>query len=283
MGLAKPVWPVLQRGSPLAQGLVAGWPFSEGSGGAIYDLSGNQLNGTLTAAPWVGSPFGSALNFVAASNANASISGSLNEVPQWTMAAWVKLTSLPASSAAAIIGHADAVTAAAAWSSVLGITSSGGIDGYFFNGSPQHVLGTTAIATGAWRFVAVSMDSTNNVYRAYLDGKDDTASAPSTSTGPSANVTGLAMAFTTGGFAPNDFTQRLDAIVADVKIWKRALSAADIAMLYFDSFSIYRSRSRPGTLSSIAGATALSRDAKGMTDISARLIRGFASRNTRWL
>jgi len=53
----------LNKSHPLARGLVGCWLFNEGSGGQVYDLSGNGGDGTITGAVWSAGKFGSALDF----------------------------------------------------------------------------------------------------------------------------------------------------------------------------------------------------------------------------
>lgn len=70
--LVKPPFPRLQRGNPLAYGLVGAWEFYEGAGPIVHDVSGNRNHGTIAnAAPWVGSKIGWAL----------SLNGSSQNVP----------------------------------------------------------------------------------------------------------------------------------------------------------------------------------------------------------
>jgi len=48
---------------PLNRSLVGLWPFNEGSGNKLFDLSGNQLPGTIYNATWTQGPNGPCLNF----------------------------------------------------------------------------------------------------------------------------------------------------------------------------------------------------------------------------
>ena len=64
MGIFKPLPPRLQRGHPLARGLVGAWEFTEGSGLMAYDSSGYGNHGTLeNGAAWSGGRAGSAALF----------------------------------------------------------------------------------------------------------------------------------------------------------------------------------------------------------------------------
>lgn len=65
--LAKPTmwWPGINRQHPLARGLVGCWPFWDGGGTRVEDVSGYGNHGTLEdiAPLWLGSPYGRALEF----------------------------------------------------------------------------------------------------------------------------------------------------------------------------------------------------------------------------
>lgn len=69
MPIAKPVLPQLQRGHPLARGVIAAWPFYEGSGKTLTNIADPRGTSTVWAADnplilpnWQGGPFGSCLN-----------------------------------------------------------------------------------------------------------------------------------------------------------------------------------------------------------------------------
>lgn len=63
MTFTKPPFPRLQRGKFVSDGLVAAYPFYEGSGNKLHDVSGNRNHGTLNGPTWVGGRYGHALDF----------------------------------------------------------------------------------------------------------------------------------------------------------------------------------------------------------------------------
>lgn len=64
MGVAKPPRPQLQRGHPLALGVIADWPTYEGSGTTLNDISGSGYTGAFISTPtWVAGQSGWALSF----------------------------------------------------------------------------------------------------------------------------------------------------------------------------------------------------------------------------
>lgn len=59
----KPSRVYLRRGHPLTRGLIAAYPFFEGSGGTLRDVSGRQNHGTVDAPAWTLGPRGWVLDF----------------------------------------------------------------------------------------------------------------------------------------------------------------------------------------------------------------------------
>ena len=79
--------------APVTNGLVAYWNFDENSGNAVHDASGNQINGVLQGASWAPGKFGSALNFNGNDNSvgfpDSSSFDSVYTTNQFTVAAWI--------------------------------------------------------------------------------------------------------------------------------------------------------------------------------------------------
>ncbi|MCL5103003.1 MAG: hypothetical protein M1133_02650 [Armatimonadetes bacterium] len=92
---------LLAAGWPAAAAvnLKAGYDFSEGSGSTTADNSGNGNTGTIYSATWSSAGFkGNCLDFGGANNyVSASDSSSLDIVYQFTLEAWVRPDTLPAS------------------------------------------------------------------------------------------------------------------------------------------------------------------------------------------
>lgn len=94
--LAKPQmwWPGINRRHPLAQGIELLYPFW-GRGGTLCDVSGHRRNGILVgmapATDWVGSPYGSALDFDGSNDCvEADHSDQLNiGTGDFTVASWI--------------------------------------------------------------------------------------------------------------------------------------------------------------------------------------------------
>jgi hypothetical protein len=67
------------------------------------------------------------------------------------------------------IGHRSYNAASCIWA--FGTLSSGLIDFYYFNGSVNHVVGTTALSTGEYHHIAMSL--TESTIRLYVNGTKD--------------------------------------------------------------------------------------------------------------
>lgn len=158
--------------------------------------------------------------------------GSTPETAAWTLTAWLILTSTTSTSGVAIIGHLSGDTSAGSWSTLLGYRSAV-LDGYFYNGTAQHCTGTTTLATSTLYHVAFTGDTAANSYKVYLNGVDDTAAAPSTTTAPSLAVNRLAISATTNNNTGNNgFQNRVAGVLGDLRRYKRALSPQEIWQLW---------------------------------------------------
>ena len=94
MILKPPKGAMLNRGHPLARGLVGCWLMNEGGGKIVNDLSGNGNIGSLVAdAHFVAGKFGPALDFDGTGDyVNC---GSLPIMPIWTVSAWARTLYTP--------------------------------------------------------------------------------------------------------------------------------------------------------------------------------------------
>ncbi len=68
---------LLNKSHPLARNLIVDWPFNEGTGKIVSDLSGNRHTGIITGAVWTAGKFGfgSALRFTEDSLSASAITG----------------------------------------------------------------------------------------------------------------------------------------------------------------------------------------------------------------
>ena len=201
-------------------GIVAYYPFKEGSGTTTADYSSQNLNATLTTAPaWTASgKYGYGLDFTSGSFQYLSVphNAALNFSYAMTYAAWVKPT----------LGTQVSLISKGAYGDAFRVLIQGGT-------APERVLaiqidgatiyGTTPIVSGSWTHVAFTYDGV--VTKIYVNGS-------LTDTSTSANgilaTTATTMYIGQGG-SDNIY---YNGVMDEVYLFQRALSAAEIATLY---------------------------------------------------
>lgn len=203
----------------ITSGLVAHWKLDETSGTSAADSSGNGHTGTYVNTPTLNETgaFGSskAVTFASASTEYVEQS-TLN----WstlssacTVAAWVKMTDFAATYP--IVGNAGAGTVG------LFVNTSGQLDvrlGGTTVGTNRLIAGT-AFSSGVWTHVCFTWDGTTLTL--YTAGVVDGSDGSMTTTFTSGNIR---LARSTSAYT--------DGTLDDVRIYSRALSAADVAELY---------------------------------------------------
>ena len=251
-------------------GTVAAWSFNEGTGTIADDGSGNGNIGTLNGGPsWQTSTackVGACLSFNSSSSrVDVPNSPSLNTTTSFTVTFWYKSTANAGSIAAKPIGTGSLNS----WqieflnASTLSFTSS--------NGSSQSFDSVSAPSSGSWTFVAASWDG--GTKKLYLDGAERLSVARIIAFDTSPVVIG-------GDYNSGSFVLPFSGLVDEVKIFNRALTAAEVQTLYQEAnfslpvissftaspFSVTSGQS--STLSwAVLGATALTID-QGVGDVS---------------
>lgn len=221
-----------EKGSNLAlasgRGLVGYWPMDEGSGTSTLDASGNVNTGTWSGTqtgssgyystgrvgPWSGM-FDGATDGISISN-----SASLNTLTgSFTISHWIKTT--------------------AATVQMYTISNAGSSNGYRFglsggkiaflvgNGSTytETTCGSKAVNDGTWHMISGVFNlSGANQFSCYLDGAiQANVSLPSSYSGMQTNAPGI-------GKPP--CCQIFNGSLDDIRIYNRALSAAEIQEMY---------------------------------------------------
>tara|TARA_B100002019_G_scaffold274328_1_gene271166 strand:- start:2374 stop:3045 length:672 start_codon:yes stop_codon:yes gene_type:complete len=194
-------------------GLVGWWKFDEGSGTVAYDSSGNGHHGNLTNGPtWTVGQIGGALSFDGV-NDHVRIGNVLNNITDLSFSLWFKPASIPTHHGYMVFKqHTYALT----------LASSGGVHLNFGNGSDwgNVNLGTSALELNKWYNVTATRES--GVMKAFIDINLLANKSYNTSSG--SNVSALCV----GGNGANSFNGLID----DVRIYDRALSAAEVQALY---------------------------------------------------
>ncbi len=201
---------------PLSQGLVAAYAFAEGSGTTTADASGNGNTGILSGATWTRSGiYGNALALDGTNNwVTVNDAPSLDLTTGMTIMAWVYPTATPTDRTTVIfkeqtngLVYSLYAGSPADTPSVRVITSSEvGLEGPF------------SIPINTWSHLASTYDATT--LRLYVDGFEmaiqDLGESLLTSDGP--------LRFGGNGV----FGQYFQGMIDEVRIYNRALSAAEI-------------------------------------------------------
>jgi hypothetical protein len=215
------------------QGLVLHYAFESLAGGVVADDSGNSVSGQIMAA--AGSPtlvnslsgYGKAVQLTGTSHQWVSVPlVPVLDVDHYTLSAWVRYSGVQNDQT---LDRWEVLEKAGAyWMNVRtnGLVRVGGFYGGCTNPSWQNFDSTRALKVNVWRNVATTYDGTR--LRVFIDGKAAGSKAISGRTcvsgqplavgAKNAPAKGLLEAFWDG---------RLD----DVRIYNRALGAAEIAQL----------------------------------------------------
>ncbi len=209
-------------------GLVGWWKFDEGSGTLAADASGNHNTGTLagtTKPVWVAGKHGKALSFDGITSvAYATDTSSLRLTSSGTVSVWINPKAYPANGA---------------WSTVFAKGNwAGGLNDYtiFFNGTNGNLyfevsgsgetditVPSSSVPLNKWTHLMITWSGGN--YSSYVNGvfkgSHGITGTPDTSTYKF--VIGAPLV---GG--ANEFAGSID----DVRVYSRALSAAEIYKLY---------------------------------------------------
>ncbi len=233
MSAVKPPFPVLQIGHPLAQGVVGDWPFYEGSGLTINDVSGRGASPTLTGSPtpsWAGDQFGWALSFQGASSALINAFACPFSSNVLSISLWVR----PGSAT----GYQGLFSSYTSDSDSMEIflhseDGTGCIGGGNYSSWARAPAGT--ITASAWHHIVLT--STGSVTQIYCNGRPvGTTGTTNYSTFASTTIS----CRRTGSFG---FALGGGGLMDSVCAYNRALSANEVASLYADPFGRFRKRS----------------------------------------
>ena len=204
----------------LSYGLVGCWLFNEGSGGQVYDLSGNGLTGTfISAVTWSPGKFGSALDFVGDADyiSGAAPPGIVDTI---TYIAWVKSD----------LGSSADQTVLRVLDTALNIDNVPGLRWY-----PDIDMGpvtaTYTFIAGIWYQVAVTQVGT--AYVLYING----IQVGSGATNALDIVSGYGVNI--GNFNAAGGLWDLDGQIDHVIIYNRVLSVSEVAQLYQEPFRMF--------------------------------------------
>jgi hypothetical protein len=213
-------------------GLVGWWKFDDASSGTstmAVDSSGNGNNCTTAGSPlpvWTASgKIGNALTL----NGNGDYVyggpfASLNDLTATTVAGWVYLTALPSVEA----DLADKGTGATGWS--FSIMPDGSILYYEQYGTTFEGLESTQVLSlNAWHHIAETWSggTIHTAIHLYIDGVETTYALFQDGSGT--HTTDAAQGLAMGGCCANT---NITGSIDDVRVYNRALSAAEVLSLY---------------------------------------------------
>jgi hypothetical protein len=204
----------------LREGLVLELHFNELSGSAVYDLSGNNYNGTIYGATRVQEGFGRALSFDGVDD-YVSLGNVLNMgTSPFSILAWV--LSFETGVTKGIVGKKVSFSSIASAGYSLGQASSGMRWGFRVGDGTNGVTAEgPTITIGVWTFLAGTFDTTKTA-RLYVNG---------VLTASSQNVN-IGSVNTTADFKVGYIDTAWKGIVDEVLIYNRALSESEIRTLY---------------------------------------------------
>jgi hypothetical protein len=208
--------------SSVSTGLIAHWKFDDGSGGTAADASGQGHPGALTnmntSTAWVAGHLSGALTFDG-TNDYVNIGSSLSAIGVITVSAWVKPSSIGIDRQIVSKGYDGTKTQ---WE--LKTTTAGGkVSFRYWAPGAVGVESVHSLTSGVWTHVAGTFDG--GTWKIYFNGVlDNQASAG----GPVATNRNLCIGAVDINGSPGQFWS---GAIDDVRIYNRALTAAEIAVL----------------------------------------------------
>jgi len=218
----------INKGHPLAKGLVGYWLMNEGTGNTVQDLSLNNNIGTLVSdVIWQPGKFGPALYFTGVTDyITVPDNGTLrfNSATQdFTISVWVNTLN---EGAQYVIGKMEASDDG--WRVLM----AGGV--VWFSVDDADVKGVTNIADGKWHHITAVANRPGNG-QVYIDGVAD--GAPVSLTVAGAMDTTTPMIIGTIPYATN--SSEYVGLMDNISIDNRALSASEVAQLYREPFGMF--------------------------------------------
>ncbi|HEX3030365.1 MAG TPA: M6 family metalloprotease domain-containing protein [Clostridia bacterium] len=198
------------------------YKFDETSGTTAADSSGNGKNATLRGTiSWVAGKSGNAVSLDGSSGYASLPAGVVSSLDDFTITAWVKLNRI--SSWIRVFDFGTGTT------TNMYLTASNGSVPWFAittggNGSEQRINGTSALITGTWTHVAVSLSGSTGIL--YVNGTEVARNTSMTLKPSSLGNT------TQNYIGKSQYSDPyLNGEVDEFKIYRRALSVSEISTL----------------------------------------------------
>ena len=250
---------ILDKTNPLARGLGGYWPMVAGTGGKIFDISGNGQQGTINGAVWESGKNSSCLGF----DGDAYVTIADKVYPGYfSVVAWINSTS--GNIQTILDWKDDSGQNDGLWFAVdLDYYGSHRIYCYMDIGT-AYGSGAGVFNDGQWHQVAVTFDGSTISY--YLDAQlsdTDNASGVNTYTGSGSRI---------GSAYTGEY--KFSGQIANLMMYDRALTLSHIASLYREPNQLIWQPRSPGWISYVAsgGETYVRtiNDGLGITDAQVR-------------
>ena len=202
--------------------MVTWYKFDETSGTTAADSSGNGNNATLVNGPtWVADKSGNAVNLDGSNDYVSMPTGIVSNLNDFTTATWVKLDTISTWSRIFDFGtgtSANMFLTPQCGSGIRFAITTGG------SGGEQQINGSSALVTGAWKHVAVTLSGNTGIL--YVDGVEVARNSGMTLKPSSLGST------TQNYIGKSQYADPyLDGLVDDFQIYNRALSASEVQTL----------------------------------------------------
>jgi hypothetical protein len=219
-------------------GLVGWWKLDETAGSIASDASGNGHDGALKGSPsWVAAKTGNGIRLDGTTQyVDIPDSPTLRLEGSWTIATWVQLSALPATTKMyTLLAKTDGAGNETYSLRVdnnygqFGVTAPGSFVAQFATATATDVyalITPPSIDAGAWYWLAGTWDASSGQLALYVDGQ--LAASVTSSKVP---TTGSGQDFLIGDNAGH-LAQYTPGILDDVRIYDRALTAGELAMLF---------------------------------------------------
>ena len=226
---------------PINRGLIGWWPFSEGAGSRIEDISGNRHHGELLnldlASSWRGSLHGGSL-FFDGTNDQARVlkTSTLSPLTSMSGSLWMNA---PVQQNQILFSHANPIGDERAWfvrsdpggDQIQVVLST---DGTFNVGSVKSYSTSFVTFDDTWHHLVWSFDVPPSVLDIYVDGRLDLA----VNKGVDASITSLHDSPADVRFGTDEFqlANFFEGLLGNARLYNRALTSAEAQLLFNNPF-----------------------------------------------
>jgi hypothetical protein len=205
-------------------GLVAYYPFDEGTGSRLNDSTANSNTGTAIGSPlWTPGKLGGAMQFDGTTQSVKVAQSSALNIETMSLEAWVKTTQVPGTSDVTVV---EKWGASGAYPYSLRLLSTGKVQFAAFDGTSYvYITSGTTANDGAWHHF-VGVRQVGGQMMLYKDGVLSAQTSDFATAGTTTNGSGLVIG------ARSDGTHGFVGSVDELKIYNRPLTANEVKAEY---------------------------------------------------